>query len=252
MIKSLALTFFFISTASYSQYTDETIWEDQENKEIDFRKIEEQKSITLRDDIILYDFNEKTGVKDNKHFTGTDVGRFGISYFTGQRVRDLGSFRSLEASYSHRLKELWLSGFIAKMDAQFEDITENKAGESKPDDLGESLLNFGFGIEYRFKFFHHWFETEHFFQSVNAYLTYSLLSEEAANTSSNSLDYDGYGLRTDYGIHYRASSSLHYGLKLSYNLAWLEREAEFATEASNDLRLQLAWLSFGFDIGYYF
>jgi hypothetical protein len=64
--------------------------------------------------------------------------------------------------------------------------------------------------------------------------------------------YGGPGLKTDFGLHRRSSRSVHYGVRMSYHLASVKRAEEVEGETSSQRALTLSWLTFGFDLSFYF
>jgi hypothetical protein len=155
---------------------------------------------------------------------------------------------------------------VNKMDTRFEEVSENKENTSigngaKPDDLNMTFLMGGLGLSYRFKLLNHWTIFENIYHTTSVFGTYLTMTEKLSEVnhalfgglvSRKDLDYTGYGMRADYGIHYRAAQSFHYGLKMTYNLGWVEREALTSIESNTARRLNLAWMSLAAEIGYYF
>jgi hypothetical protein len=258
---------FLLTSTSFAQYNDENIWADSDkNRDVDYRKVEEKPEVLLRDDTIIYDENDETGVRDAKHYTGSDKNRFHLAYHISRRLRNAAQFRAFEFMYARRLESWWLELMVNKLDTRFEEVSENKSGTAigagaKPDDLDMSFLIFGAGVSYKFKLHNHWSVFDNIYHTASAYATYINLTEKLSGVdqsvfgglqSLNDLEYTGYGVRTDYSIHYRATPATHYGMRMSYNLGWVERPEEFAGESNEARRLNLAWLSLAFELGYYF
>jgi hypothetical protein len=252
---------------SWGQYLDENIWEEYSaSKSVDFSKLENQEELFLKDQAILYDSNEKTGVMDKKHYTGTDRRQFSFSYYVPSSVLKLTDYSSLEVSYAHRLTHFWLKFIGSYGRAKFSTLAENASGKTpangaRPEDLNTDLLSIGLGAEYRFRLFLDYLHFQQVFHTVGAAATYNQYVEKLSEVDRNlfpglesvsDLTYRGMGFRADYGLHYRASSWIHYGLKMSYQMAWTTREALTASEERANRQRQLAWLTFGLDLSFIF
>jgi hypothetical protein len=248
-------------TTAFAQYTDENIWVDPVDKDVDYRKIEDEKSSLLRDENILYENGNKIGVKDDRHYTGADNNDLSLQYYISRRFRNLSNTQGLEVHYGRRFQDFWLRTFASFLTTRFEEISENKSsGQFKPEDVTENLIFFGVGPGYRFRLDNHIWNFERIFHTVDAFVTYVLVNEQITSVPSaevsglpyKDLSYSGWGFRADYGIHYRTSHSFRWGLRLTYNAALVKRAEEFTGEDSNQRRMTISWLTFGAEVGYYF
>ena len=131
----------------------------------------------MRDEVIIYDKNSNTGVRDAKYYSGEDTNRISVQYHFSPRLSNLTQVSGIEGHFARRFKYFWVDAFASTMNTIFEEVSENKTGKSqatgaKPDDLGESFLTLGLGLTYRFKFFMHFKEFDRLFQTVSAFGTY--------------------------------------------------------------------------------
>lgn len=217
----------------------------------------EKKEVTLQDDSIIYDMNSDTGIKDKSHYTGRDNYKLSGNYLGHFELNKFTDISSFDFNFSKRFSEVWVETFISKTAATFKAISENKqlninaqttseARWIRPDDAKQSLISMGVGIGYRFKMIYQFIETNDVYETITAYVSRHLLDE-----SFRGDDYNGYGLRADYGIHKRSSTSFFYGAKASYNFGWVKRHLADG-ESDTDGTLSLSWLSLGVEAGYYY
>jgi len=104
----------------------------------------------------------------------------------------------------------------------------------------------GLGAGYRFRALSSQFFTDRFFENISVFGNYMFHSD-----GTNQEKYKGYGYTAEYGLNYRSSKKLFYGGKLSYNWAMVER-APIDDESLSARSLVFGWLTFGFELGYYF
>ena len=104
----------------------------------------------------------------------------------------------------------------------------------------------GLGAGYRFKLLLDFFHTEDWFETIDVFANYLRLEEKFIGKT-----YTGYGLTTNYGLHKRSSASYFYGGKFSYNVAAVTRPA-ITNESKGDRSLSIGWLSFAFELGFFF
>ena len=211
----------------------------------------------LRENKEVFLFNESILIEDQggyteASYTGTDRNRFSIGYHLSSNYQDPGEISSLEILFSRQLQgytEPWISFMVKRTSAQYDALAEeiNSAnGNIRRSGSDQSFTTVGLGGGYRFKTFSKAFGFDRLFETLDAYLTYNVHLDGADDTN-----YQGFGLQTDYGLHYRAAESFFYGGKLSYNITTVEREKK-DDEKLIDRSLVFGWLSLGFEIGYYY
>lgn len=212
----------------------------------------------LRNESMIYDFNTDLGIKDQRRYTGTDRNRFSVAGHINGDYEQLGDLLGGELVYMRKsswFNELWYGAQFFSHRSVFDAVTQNQkenSGEGdeanfqRPGDSKNSIMAFGLGVGYRFKFFLEFFDTEDVFETVDVFVNALQFKEEFIDEN-----YRGYGLTTNYGFHKRSSTSYFYGGKISYNVGSVTREA-LANESKSDRSLSLGWLSFAFEMGFFF
>lgn len=234
------------------------LYQDEENyKKLSNDQLLDKKDVTLQDESIIYDMNKETGIKDKSHYTGRDEYKFSGNYLGHWELNKFTTISSFDVHFSKRFDDFWIETFLSRTAATFKAISENKThninaqstSESRfqrPDAAKELLLSGGVGVGYRFKMIYQFIETADVFETVTAYLVRHMLDESYRND-----DYNGYGVRADYGIHKRTSTSFFYGGRLSYNFGMVKRHLADG-ESDSEGSLALSWMAIGFEAGYYF
>lgn len=195
---------------------------------------------------------EDKGGYSEAFYTGTDRNRFSLGAHMSSNYQDPNELVSLEILFSRRLEgftQAWIS-FMAKntratYDAIAEEIQTNNANVNRIEST-QTLTTLGAGGGYRFKALSRAWNTDRIFETMDVFLTYTSHLD-----SSEDAKYQGWGLQTDYGLHYRAGESFFYGGKFSYNIVTAQRAAE-EDEKLKDRSLVFGWLSLGLELGYYY
>lgn len=212
----------------------------------------------LRNESMIYDFNTDLGIKDQRRYTGTDRNRFSVAGHINGDYEQLGDLLGGEVVYMRKstwFNELWYGAQFFNHRSVFDAVTQNQTSGSgegseasfqRPGDSKNSIMAFGLGVGYRFKFFLEFFDTEDVFETVDVFVNALQFKEEFIDEN-----YRGYGLTTNYGVHKRSSTSYFYGGKISYNVGTVTREA-LANESKSNRSLSLGWLSFAFEMGFFF
>lgn len=213
----------------------------------------------LRHESMIYDFNTDLGIKDQRRFTGNDRNKFSIAgHFSGD-YEHWNDILGGEVSYmrrSTRYNQVWWGAQFFQHATYFDAITQNRKTSSsnvnaesnyqRPNDTKNTVMAAGLGAGYRFKLLLDFFPTEDTFESVDVFVNGVELNEKYIKQK-----YRGFGLTTNYGIHKRSSTSFFYGGKLSYNIASVTRKA-IGNESKSDRSLTLGWLTFGFEMGFFY
>jgi hypothetical protein len=211
------------------------------------RPVETEVSLQQRD--------TSTGVFLPSYNTAEDQARFSILYHWNYNPREFTNFAGLEFIFAKKYPLFWVDFFFSQNRAMFKTIGEMNTQISSDSralrETNEALTSLGMGISYRFNWIQELLspliETRRVFETTAAFLTYNYLSEKYTSNS-----FSGPGLKTDFGLHYRMSKSYHCGLKMSYNLATVKKQAGSDSGSSSERSLTLSWLTFAFDLSYYF
>jgi hypothetical protein len=252
------MTFFLILLlplnlwASFYELSDEELNSDSE--EVLLKKPEKY----LRNESMIYDFNTDLGIKDQRRYTGLDRNKFSIAGHISAQYEHPLDILGAEISYLHRstsYHQLWWGAQLFQHRTYFNTITQNRSPSASPNSEGSfsrpgstknSVSGLGLGAAYRFKFLLDFLHTEDVFEMVEVFVNGLQLNESYIDQT-----YRGYGLTTNYGIHKRSSTSFFYGIKFSYNVGRVTREA-IANEARDDRSLALGWLSGAFEMGFFY
>lgn len=195
--------------------------------------------------------NIDTGLFLEDYNTDTDRNRTSFLYHLNNDFTDLTGIQTLEFLYAYRFSHGWIEFFALRTSGRFEEITDNNPGDGGSSldlrETDESILAFGASLSYRSTWIQDLVNSNKMFTTTAAGIGYYNLTENFRVKS-----YGGPGLKADFGLHRRSSRSIHYGVKMSYHLANVKRSAEFEGETSSQRSLVLSWLTFGFDLSFYF
>lgn len=257
-----------LSVPSYSQLknadkardtVDKTIIYEQEDfTRITPRRAQNESEIYLFDNSFLNEEDSSSGLYTDLYYTKTDSGRISISYHISHDYEELSKLQTIDLQFMKKIpsyKDQWwgiqIKQVTAKYDALADELTsstdhEDADANTKRFDNQQLMTIIGFGYGYRFKTLTNAIKSDRFFEMIMAYANYISHVD-----STNSKNYSGYGLTTEYSIQKRMSEGFFAGVKIGYNIASLERAAE-SDEKKSDRSLVFKWSSLGFELGYYF
>lgn len=205
----------------------------------------------LKEGAILKKRDVKTGLFLSDYNTYDDKNRLSFLYHLNSDLTALTDVQTLEASYAHRFNDLWVEFFGLRTSGQFKDLSGNNPleGPSSEDLISSSdtVTVFGASLSYRDSWIGNLLDTDKVFTTTSAGLGWYSFHQ-----TFRDLTYTGPGLKADFGIHRRSSRTMHYGIKMSYHLASVKRSEEFEGETSSARSQTLNWLTFGFDLSFYF
>jgi len=206
---------------------------------------------SLRSGTVIKRRNADTGLFFDDYNTYQDKNRTSFLFHVNNDITDITGIQSLEFIYGHRFELAWLELFALRTQGRFEEFTDNNSNEGADStelrESDDSVLAFGGSISYRGSWIQELVDSDLMFTTTSAGLGWYTF-----NQNLRSKTYSGPGMKADFGLHRRSSRSLHYGLKMSYNLAHVKRAQEFEGETSSQRSQVLSWLSFGFDLSFYF
>ncbi len=113
--------------------------------------------------------------------------------------------------------------------------------------LNGSLIAGGAGFGLRSSLIQHFIDSKTFFETISGYFTYNQLSSPSINGP-----FVGPGIKAVYGLHQRVGKTIHYGLKMAYDLASVRRPALTQNETTGDRALILTSVTFGLDLTLYY
>lgn len=245
-LKTLSLL--FLCASAFAQFEGETT---DEGLTKTFTQEELQEIDSLKRGTVLKRRDVETGLFLDDYNTSRDKNRTSFLYHLNNDLTDLTSIQTLEFIYAHRFELAWVEFFAFRTVGLFREITDNNPADGADSvDLQEtedSILAFGASLSYRSNWIQELVNSDKMFTTTAAGIGWYNYTN---NTRVKS--FSGPGLKTDFGLHRRSSSNFHYGLKMSYHLAHVERQAEFEGETSSQRSQVLSWLTFGFDLSFYF
>jgi hypothetical protein len=202
-------------------------------------------------DIVIRQIDRSMGVFLEDYSTQKDQHRFGLNYHFNTDLKNPFEVTTLEANYAYRLGVAWLEFALAYTTGKYREMTRLNTSIAAETELqreeNATNLTFGGGLGYRTRYIRDLINSQNIFETIAAYLTYNSFSDNFRAES-----YTGYGIKTDFGVHFRSGARSHYGVKFSYNLASVRKAQEFETQGSAARSLTLTWATFGLDYSFYF
>ncbi len=193
--------------------------------------------------------DQELGVYNKDYRIEDDTQRLSLLAHTQSDLSKAMDYYSFELAYALKINPVWVETFIAQTTSTFSTLfadQDSTVGTNNPD-ASEKLLTAGLGLGYRFNVIQELLGGEKWYETVQSFLTYSMLDE-----SQSGERFQGFGLRADYGIHYRSDHKTHYGARLSYHVSSLVRGAQNETENRSDRSLTAGVLSLALEYGIYY
>ncbi len=190
-----------------------------------------------RDDAIISESAENVGGYESLYDTNADRYRYSLSIHGNHNPTTLTKFLGLEISQATKQEIGWREIFASASMVNL--TTISNAFNFSNLNSSDLLFSAGLGLTYRFKLLQNIIQSNSMFENVSAYLAGHYLTD-----SFEKKIYWGPGIKTDYTILKRTSSTYHFGVKFSYNIASM-----FGEKNSG---LTISWLSAALDFGIYF
>lgn len=189
------------------------------------------------------------GVTNQDYHIQDDTQRLSLLAHTQSDLSKAMDYYSFELSYALRVSNIWVEAFLAQTNATFSALFADQDATTgiTNSEASEKLLTGGIGLGYRFNVIQELLSGEKWYETVQSFLTYSILDE-----SQSGERFQGFGWRADYGVHYRSDHKTHYGARLSYHVSSLVRGALDETENRSDRSLTSGVLSLAFEYGIYY
>lgn len=207
-----------------------------------------------RNESVILDLNTDLGIKDQRRYTGSDWNRFSVSGHVNGSYEHPQNLYGFDATYMHRSKrynQIWWGAQFFNHFSRFHTVSDNssvgqEAGFKRPGNSKNTIMGAGLGLSYRFKLLTDFWATEDVFENIDVYANYLSFKETFIDET-----YKGYGLTTNYGLHKRSSTNYFYGAKMSYNIGSVVRPSR-GGEPPSSRTLPLGWLSFAFEMGFFY
>lgn len=209
----------------------------------------------------IKNINAAKGIIEKIYLPSNDTSRFGLGFLANLRPDQFFRVKTYEFQYSKRDKEyeLWWVFNASLLNTEFSQISQNivatdsnshsQEAESeniRPDQAKQTLFLIGFGVLFRDQFPLNLNFSKDLLHEVSTIINYVSLKDDFRQKN-----YNGPGLKVDYGLHKRISPFYHLGIRLSYHLASVTRKELYHQEPSSDRRLILTWASMGLELTFY-
>jgi hypothetical protein len=199
--------------------------------------------------------DSELGVPLGSFTTADDKTRLGFAYYFNSDLKDLSTISTFEGVFARRLRKVWIEGSVSKTVGRYKEITRDNPKlpdfqrplRSDEELENTDLLTIGLGLMYRTTYIQNLINSESFFETVGASLTYNNFKDNIRPET-----FSGLGFKADFGIHRRVSQTLHFGGRLTYHLASVKMPQEFDDQTSSERSLLVRWVGFGVDVGFYF
>tara|TARA_B100000029_G_C17305899_1_gene862487 strand:+ start:72 stop:809 length:738 start_codon:yes stop_codon:yes gene_type:complete len=238
----LFLGFFFLNQALSSDHLP--IFKEQQIIEKDTLPKNFEFSEGVQHGIDILETDSETGIDEAVFNTKEDDHRYSLNVFFNANPFKVMDLLGGELTYGYKFKsgahfEIFASSHIAKLDT-LSDLDNASS-------LTGLVMSGGLGIGLRSHLIQYFIDSKYIFETVSGYLTYNALASTGLNNN-----YLGPGVRAVYGIHQRVGKTVHYGLKMAYDVASVRRPALTAAETTGERALILKSLSLGLDLTFYY
>ena len=190
------------------------------------------------------------GVRLPDYQTSQDQRKMSLTGSTHIDPRKASELINFQGLFSLRQSFGWLEFTGSYTTAEYGRITsDNLALGPASADLMQSqvtLLTFGAGLSYRTTYAQDFLGTS-WFETVSAALTYTMMNEP-----ERELQFNGFGLKTDFGLHKRVSPSYFWGLKSSYHISSVQTSELENSPSYSERSLIIQWFTIGLELGFYF
>ena len=246
------------SSSAQSKVDKYLLFKQEDPNKINPRKAQDTPEVYLHSDSFLKEEESSTGLYSDLYYTKLDSSRLSFAYHISHDYEEFSKLQIIDFQFMKKVnsyKDQWWGLQIKKVNAKYNALAEeltSTSGNADADantkrfDNPQSMTIFGFGYGYRFKALTSMINSDRVFESVMAYANYISHFD-----GTNSKNYTGFGLTTEYGVQKRMSQSFFSGIKIGYNIASLVRPAT-SDEKKSDRSLVFSWTSLGFEFGYYF
>ena len=249
LILLLALLVVTLSTANAQTIPPTDSELEGELKYLRSGKTKEKKS--LDEELRIKNYDLERGLSLDSYSTNEDNLRISLMYNINADLMSAMGVTGFEAQVAKKLDHAWWEFYLAQSSATFSEVTTDNAqfpGYTS-DEIGEqklTTLSLGTGLSYRTSLIQTLFNSDNLFETIGAMVSYNSTKTEIGET------YSGPGMKADFGLHFRSSTSFHWGARFNYNMAQVKRSKEVDTESSSSRSLLLQWTTFAIDLSYYF
>jgi hypothetical protein len=203
------------------------------------------------EDLQIKKYDLEKGLSLDSFSTSEDSSRISLIYHLNANPMKLTGISGFEVEYAKKFQHAWWEFYFAQTTSVFSNVADDNSQfpNNTADEINEQNLTtstFGTGISYRTSLVQTLISSDNVFETVAAYLNYNKTSADLGDS------YSGFGMKADFGVHYRISEIFHWGGKFSYNMAQVKRAEITENETSSAKSLLLQWTTFAIDLSYYF
>ena len=198
----------------------------------------------LQHSVEIIETDPDTGIDQAVFDTRDDDHRYTLAFYFNANPLKVTDLLGGEFTYGYKFKggehfELFMSSHLINL-TSLSDLIGSASSKGL-------FMSGGFGFGLRGHLIQYFIDSKYIFETLSGYFTYNLLS-------SSELDgkYTGPGIKASYGIHQRVGKTVHYGLKVAYDVASVRRPALTATETTGERALILKALSLGLELTLYY
>ena len=196
------------------------------------------------------------GIELGEYSIANDSSKLSLSYNLNFSAMEAMEITSYDASYSFKLdffgERTWVDFGYQQTSGTFDKFSTPSStlhsGLNEEDVKAQtiSLSTFYLGGTIQSSLVQNIIQHDRLFESLSAAVTYNSYTEDLLTDSMT-----GYGLKSALGLYIRSSKNMHYGLKMTYNMATVTRSPEEG-ETKSQNTLQLSWATAGLDLSFYF
>ena len=192
----------------------------------------------------IIETDTETGIDQATYNTRDDDHRYSLGFLLNANPMKLTKVIGGELTYGFKFTTgAHFEIFASMVNANLEIVSDHDNASG----LSGSLISGGLGFGLRSSLIQHFIDSKTFFETISGYLSYNQLSSPSINGP-----FVGPGIKAVYGLHQRVGKTIHYGLKVAYDLASVRRPALTEVETTGDRALILTSLTFGLDLTLYY
>ncbi|MBI2520559.1 MAG: hypothetical protein HYV97_09075 [Bdellovibrio sp.] len=225
----------------------------QEMMPLSVRDAMEQLKVTegAKEELSITSQDSDSGLSSTYHLKD-DTWKLSFGYHVNSHPMTFSDMAGLDFALAAKMwPRTWLVGYLETAKIKFRAMSEFNQYRSlntwELENTYETAILFGLGLSYETSYIQDFLNYEKMFETITASASYLRFHESYMNEN-----YSGPGIRADYGVHYRFSKAMHFGLKFSYNLFSTKRPEEYVDEPQPLRHLSISWTSVAFDFSIYF
>lgn len=186
-------------------------------------------------------------IQSSSEYVPTLSNRLSLSAGINPNPRQMTSLNTLSASYAKKQSVYWFDFIFQNSTGIFQKMTmNNTAATQLPDnqlfDSSSSHTVLGAGLMLDTKYSSILFDSENWYETSSAYLTYNIFKNNSISKS-----FTGPGLSTKFTTCRKFTDLFSLGANINYLLASVKRSSVSAAETSSSQSLTISYLTIGFE-----